>query len=1075
MPSPQIVRTRLIPPRKSPRTLERPRVTAALSEALQYRLTLLQAGAGYGKSTALLSLHETGYPLIWYQISEEDADPLVFLFNLCHATQLALPELEELPIARLQSWEGSWGPLPAREIVDLYLNVLAANLQQPVLLVFDDAHAVAHSVEVSLLLDRLVGLAPADLHILLAGRPALKLPNLSRYRSRGEALVLDQSLLAFKPDEIRQLFEEVFAYEITPGEVEQLHAATEGWSITLHLIWQSLRTNVVSTIAEALSHQAASLESLFEVLTQEVFTKQPEDVQQFLRETAVLGEMTAEACDALRGRRDSAALLAYLRREELFIVDLGDERLRYQHIFQNFLQMRSSENERKTWHRLAARYFQERDALDTAIYHFLQAQEVSQAAEILSFYGPGLLVKGRLDTLAAYLDALPPETLSQHPILLTLLADLARLHSRFQEALGWYKQAEEIFRANGSISGVARALRGQARVYLDTVDPSRAEDLLQQALRISDGIADRESQVRLYALLAENKLNAGKLEEAERLRQRAQALQHEGPSDSQLMMRVLLRTGRLEEARRQLVAIAETERQQPIRTPRAHRETLLILSIVYSFMGEAGEAYHTAVEGTRRGIELDSPFVTAVGHMRQGHALMLLPGADRYAEAQQQFERAIKISQELDTPRLRVEARWGLCRVFGYRGDLTRAMQEAQEAIYIANQTGDDWIASICRLTMGASLVLADRYEAASDWLEQAIRGFRDCNDPFGALVGRLWVCLSLFLQGDRPGLSQILPEVLVTCSLLGYDYLFTRQTLLGPPDERRLIPLLILAREAGWEAAYASRLLSQLNLPNISLHPGYQLRVQTLGGFHVWRGALPIPARGWQREKARHLFQLLLTYRSSPLDREQILALLWPGVDAESAGRNFKAALNTLYQVLEPKRRPGNESAYILREGNVYALRPEADLWLDAAEFESACQEGHALLSSQPEQALERFDRALQLYQGEYLPDARYETWAAAERERLAVLFLRAADALCELYFEAGRFDELIATCQTILQHDNCWERAYRYLMLGFSRRGDHAGVARTFLRCQTILKEELDVSPAPETLALYNRLIGK
>ena len=47
----------------------------------------------------------------------------------------------------------------------------------------------------------------------------------------------------------------------------------------------------------------------------------------------------------------------------------------------------------------------------------------------------------------------------------------------------------------------------------------------------------------------ENKLNLGKVDEAEAMRQSAETLRQEGPDDSQLLYRVLLRTGRLEEAR----------------------------------------------------------------------------------------------------------------------------------------------------------------------------------------------------------------------------------------------------------------------------------------------------------------------------------------------------------------------------------------------------------------------------------------------------------------------------------------------------------------------------------------------
>jgi DNA-binding SARP family transcriptional activator len=749
--------------------------------------------------------------------------------------------------------------------------------------------------------------------------------------------------------------------------------------------------------------------------------------------------------------------------------------LRYHHIFHSFLRQLANNNQLLLWHQKAAAFFQAEQMFDAAIYHLLRAENYMGAADLLDAYGKQLLLMGRLKTLAMHLDVLPPEVLYQYPSLLSYLGDLARLHSRFQEALGWYQEAEAVWRERGQQDGVGRALRGQARIYLDTVNPTRAEELLQQALRLSDGTADREGQARLFELLAENKLNAGKPEEADQLHRRAESLRLEGPSDSQLLTRVLLRTGRLKEAQKELEARVEVERQEPIHVPRAHRETLFLLSLIYAFQGDADLAYQTAVEGTRRGIELNSPFMTAVGHMRQGHALMLLNGTDRYVQAQKQFEDAIEISQTLAIPKLKVEACWGLCRALGYQGDLPRALDVAEEGIQIAGQAGDEWIASLIRLALGASFSLAERYESAASWLEKAARGFYDCSDPFGYTMARLWLCLGWYQQDQFERLNQTFPEILTSCQERGYDFLFSHPTLLGPPDERLLIPLLILARDQGWEAAYATIILQRINLPQISIHPGYQLRVSTLGNFQVSRGSQEIPPKGWSREKTRQLFQLLVTYRNTPLEREQIYEHLWPGTDPGVSQRNFKVALNTLFNVLETERKPGSESAYIVRDGSTYRLRPGADLWLDVEAFVQTIQAAEVLSTGQSDQVIPYLEKAISLYHGEYLPDTRYESWAAAEREHLAVLFLRAADNLCELYVQNERFEETIDLCYRILNQDNCWERAYRHLMVVYDRLGNHGQVARTYQRCQQTLQEELSVSPSDETEVLYQKLTAK
>jgi DNA-binding SARP family transcriptional activator len=411
----------------------------------------------------------------------------------------------------------------------------------------------------------------------------------------------------------------------------------------------------------------------------------------------------------------------------------------------------------------------------------------------------------------------------------------------------------------------------------------------------------------------------------------------------------------------------------------------------------------------------------------------------------------------------------------GYQGDLVKALEVAEEGIQIAGQAGDEWIASLIRLALGASFTLATRYESSVNWLEQAARGFYDCSDPFGHTLARLWLCLGWYQQDQLDRLAQPFPEILNTCQEHDYDFLFSHPTLLGPPQERVLIPLLILARDRGWETAYATGILQRINLPHISTHPGYQLRVTTLGAFEVSRGNQTIPPKGWTREKTRQLFQLFITFRDNPLEREQIYEYLWPGADPSVSQRNFKVALNTLFNVLEPMRVPGSDSAYVLRDGNTYRLRPEADLWLDVNEFIKAIQAAENLSTSHPERAMPYFERAISIYQGDYLPDTRYESWTAAEREHLAVLFLRAADQLCGLYIKLERYEETIDLCYRILNQDNCWERAYRYLMIVYDRLGNHGQIARTYQRCQQTLQDELAVSPSDETGALYQELTKK
>jgi DNA-binding SARP family transcriptional activator len=285
---------------------------------------------------------------------------------------------------------------------------------------------------------------------------------------------------------------------------------------------------------------------------------------------------------------------------------------------------------------------------------------------------------------------------------------------------------------------------------------------------------------------------------------------------------------------------------------------------------------------------------------------------------------------------------------------------------------------------------------------------------------------------------------------------------------------MLLAARARRLHPAYVSHLLDDMGLPDIQYHPGYQLRVQSLGAFRVWRGSSEIAPRDWQRDKARQLFQLMLTERGRWLPREQIADRLWPQLSPEAAGRDFKVALNALNKAIEPGHSSEAPFCFLAREGTSYQLRPEADIWVDSTEFERECEAGMRLLEAGARsEAVERLQSALRLYKGDYLPDALYEDWASDERERLLSLFLRAADQLAEAYVESARYDEALEVCQRILARDPCWERAYRMMMVSHARQGNRSLATRAYQRCVEALREELGAEPSPATTTLYRQVL--
>jgi DNA-binding SARP family transcriptional activator len=382
--------------------------------------------------------------------------------------------------------------------------------------------------------------------------------------------------------------------------------------------------------------------------------------------------------------------------------------------------------------------------------------------------------------------------------------------------------------------------------------------------------------------------------------------------------------------------------------------------------------------------------------------------------------------------------------------------------VEIAQGAGDEWIADLVRVTMGASHVLHGRSEQAQGWLTRAAEGFLRVGDPFGRSAAWLWLALDARRRGDLTTSLDYLSELLPLARERGWDSLLVRPTFLGLQDDQAALPLLVEARRRGIEPAYTGRLLHGLGLADAEYHPGYTLSVRTLGPFVAWRGATPVAAADWKRDKARQIFQLLLTHRGQWFYREQIVEHLWPHLPTEAAERDFRVALNALNRALEPDRPRDAPSFFVTRRSNLYGLNPAAKIVVDAGDFER--------LAASDDVDLLR--RAVALYQDDYLPDCLYEDWPAAERQRLRHLYLVTAERLARHLLRARAWDEAIRTCEAILARDNCWEAAYRLLMRAHGAAGNRALVQGSYQQCVAALRDGLGIEPSPATRALFEKL---
>ena len=81
---------------------------------------------------------------------------------------------------------------------------------------------------------------------------------------------------------------------------------------------------------------------VLDYLTEEVLNQQPQEIQTFLLQTAILDRLTGSLCDAVTQGTESQQVLEALEASNLFLVPLDEERCwyRYHHLFADLLRQR---------------------------------------------------------------------------------------------------------------------------------------------------------------------------------------------------------------------------------------------------------------------------------------------------------------------------------------------------------------------------------------------------------------------------------------------------------------------------------------------------------------------------------------------------------------------------------------------------------------------------------------------------------------------------------------------------------------------------------------------------------------
>lgn len=396
--------TRLAPP-ASERVVARPRLLRRLSSALDAQVVLVQAPAGYGKSTLLAQFAAVSKrPVAWLSLDARDDDPITLLHDLvCALTQFG--PVDEL-LAEL-------GAEPSTVLTSAIPRVLAwiEALEVPLVFVLDDVHHVQRPAALDILAV-LCAEAPGGMSVVLASRTRPQMP-FARLKAEGRLWELSAQDLRMTPVEGTAMLQAAGA-QVDPAEGALVVDRTEGWPAAIYLAALMLREGGDPIPL------GPSREDLRAYFREEVLDAAAPDDAEFLLRCSILDELDPAVCNRLLDRADADERLRELAAVGLFVtpVDQRSGVYRIHPLFREILTAkltaRPGEDLAELHGRASEAYTDQGDP-ERAIRHALDGGDVERAANLCWAVTPALSTHGQRATLRRWAGWFTEEQLAAHP------------------------------------------------------------------------------------------------------------------------------------------------------------------------------------------------------------------------------------------------------------------------------------------------------------------------------------------------------------------------------------------------------------------------------------------------------------------------------------------------------------------------------------------------------------------------------------------------------------------------------------------------------------------------------------
>ena len=468
----QLIQTKMNIPLTRHKLVGRWNLFHRLNEVVNYKLALIVAPAGFGKTTLISSWIRAEIkdllPTVWISLDEDDNTPNSFWSYFLMAFSKIFPSIKE--ILQLGVGYQNFDILLVKSILSAFINE-CSKLNKDFIIIFDDFHVVENN---SILdgMKFLIKNMPSNMHIVISSRFMPDL-GLAKHWAANSILALNCEDLCFTLEESSEFFTDVMGMRLPVEEIEILHQRMEGWAAGMQL--EAMRIRDLCKHSKEIKIANTNNLLIFDYMAEEVFFCQKDYIKKFLLFTSIFDEFCPELCDFVMGIKNSEKIIYEIDSLNLFLseLDCNGSWYCYHKLFRSFLRSRLDILEKSVVISLydkAAEWYKLNNHVDKSICFYIQNQNIEEAVKSIEIISLELIRNGEAKLLHRWNSMLPKNVVYNNSRLMLNYAWASFAEGKIAEIRKNVKIAQGILKDYAHDEGKSKEITDEIAVLMAISD-----------------------------------------------------------------------------------------------------------------------------------------------------------------------------------------------------------------------------------------------------------------------------------------------------------------------------------------------------------------------------------------------------------------------------------------------------------------------------------------------------------------------------------------------------------------------------------------------------------------------------